>query len=101
MLGPPSGTASPWSVAGSAVKARLGTWQVPQLWLPEADKLVSKKSAFPATAAADGAAGAAAVLPALLPPPPQPKSVAPAITTLRLEIQPQRFLNFIRGSQET
>src|SRR5579863_2817646 len=57
MFGPPSATGNPWSVAGSAVKARLGTWHVPQLCCPETDRLLSKKIALPATDAADGAGG--------------------------------------------
>src|SRR5580704_12934523 len=35
ILRPPRGTGSPWSVAGLAVKARLGTWQVLQDCCPE------------------------------------------------------------------
>jgi hypothetical protein len=57
MFAPPSGTASPRSVAGSPANARDGTWQVPHDWRPEADKTVSKNNALPATAATEGPAG--------------------------------------------
>jgi hypothetical protein len=69
-----------WSVAGSAVKAWLGTWQVPQAWTPEAERLVSKKIALPATLAADCAAGAGAGVSSAPLPPPQPDS-APAASS--------------------
>jgi hypothetical protein len=47
------GTGSPSSVAGSPVYARDGTWHVPQDCFPDADRLLSKNIALPATAAAD------------------------------------------------
>jgi hypothetical protein len=67
---------------GSAVNARLGTWQVPQLCCPDAERLASKNSALPATAAAD--ALVVEEVPELVvedelcpsPPPPQPASAA-------------------------
>jgi hypothetical protein len=83
-------------VVGSAVNARLGTWQVPQACWPEADKLVSKKSAFPATAAADGEAGVEEDAPELAsppPPPPHPDRAA-AINPYRTHLA--RFFETIR-----
>src|SRR5258708_4343949 len=67
MFTPPRGTANPWSVAGSPAKARAGTWQVPQDCRPEADKLASKNSALPATAAGEATTGEG-VVPLPLPP---------------------------------
>src|SRR6185437_2101564 len=53
MFGPPSGTGSPWSVAGSAVKALEATWHVAHDCLPDTDKLLSLNSALPAVAASE------------------------------------------------
>ena len=83
-------------MVGSAVNARLGTWQVPQACWPEADKLVSKKSAFPATAAADGEAGVEEDAPVLASPPPAPPHPdrAAAINPYRTHLA--RFFETIR-----
>src|ERR1700733_11927479 len=92
MFGPPSGTGSPWSVAGSAVNARLGTWQVPQLCWPDADRLVSKKSALPATAAREGFAAGGTSAADSAPPPPHADS-APAAS--KAAMQGHERLGFI------
>ena len=53
MFAPPMGTGNPLSVAGSPEYARDGTWHVPHACFPDADRLLSKNIALPATAAAD------------------------------------------------
>jgi hypothetical protein len=58
------------------VKARAGTWQVAHDCRPEADKLVSKNSALPATAAGEVTTGEGIVLPPL---PPQAANVVATI----------------------
>src|SRR5579859_6337820 len=77
LLGPPSGTGSPWSVAGSAVKAREATWQVAHDCRPETERLWSLKRAFPAVAASDNPPSLVGCPPdelPLSPPPPHPAS---------------------------
>jgi hypothetical protein len=77
------------------VKARLGTWQVPQLCCPEADKLLSKKNALPAVAAADGEAsvGLDALEPVSPAPPPHPDNAA---ATIALRSHLERSIETIR-----
>src|SRR3569833_4084090 len=85
MSGPPRGTGSPWSVAGSAANAWLGTWQVPQLWAPEAERLLPMKSALPATAAAEAEASSAGGSAEELSPPQADRAPAPAIAVSTLQ----------------
>jgi hypothetical protein len=93
MFGPPSGTGNPWSVVPSAVKAWLGTWQVPQDWRPEADKLLSKKMALPATAASETGGAAVLEVPS---PPPHPASAAMASARLSVQLHRITFFDVIR-----
>jgi hypothetical protein len=78
------------------VKARAWTWQVAHDCRPEADKLASKNSAFPATAAGD-AAGAAV---ALVPLPSQPAIVV-AAAHVAAATKETLFLEFIRQFSRT
>jgi hypothetical protein len=80
------------------VKARAWTWQVAHDCRPEADKLASKNSAFPATAAA--VAGGAAGVAVLVPLPPQPASAAAAVHTAAATKE-TLFLEFIRQFSRT
>ncbi len=84
MFGPPSGTGSPWSVAGFAVKALEATWHVAQDCLPDTDRLLSLNSAFPAVAASERVLVTGGEAPPPFPPPLLPLSPPQAV---RAELQ--------------
>jgi hypothetical protein len=84
-------------VAGKAVNARLGTWQVPQLCLPEADKLVSKKIALPARDASDCELAGGGLLASSPLPPPQLDTPATAADAAAAQTHPRNFFDGIRS----